>query len=172
MTDVGDAADRLIAALAAAFEPALADYLRPGLDRAAVVSRVEAASFTAIGPIVDLLAWHDGFDHDRAARDGVTIPAFAGGATFVGLDRLVEECPYVLPSPDWPSSWFPVLIGPENVAVDTAGPDVGAVWQYQAPWHGENRRLADSLVDLLTETAAGIEAGEITFDEHGNVNEL
>ncbi|PVG83941.1 hypothetical protein DDE18_06570 [Nocardioides gansuensis] len=182
MADLGDELGRLGAVLAAAQAPVAAHW-RPGLERAEIVSRLEA---DGVNPHPDLLVWygwHDGTDTPSATDPAgwlltspenhlclsLHVPTLAQASTQRAFD--------VSFNPEWKKhvgieayrpSWHPVLISSDgwHVCLDSDGsagrPGTLFVFDPQAGDDpADPERFFPDLTELVATVADAYESGTV-----------
>jgi hypothetical protein len=169
--------DRLVAAESDAGSP-IAGYLRPGLSRVEVQSRMEAQDIDPPQELVDLYVWHDGVDQEAWSASGgqPAVLEFARYVFFPPMEEaLLERSRIIAAAAEldrqlrasnlprdvdfWRSEWHPVFVfDVAHYAVDCGHEHRGAIWMVELP-PSEREIVYPSLFDMAETLARECTSG-------------
>jgi hypothetical protein len=182
MSELVEALERLMLEHRRVGSP-LADFLRPGLEPAAIREQIAPLGLEPPDEAVELFAWHDGTEHDRyvATRAGIGYGRLFDDVFFGTLGETIayyENCLEIdrgtamfdeEAEPTWRLSWFPPFsagLPTYGIECDAASPVRAMVFEpwWHPPFEEPIRPRFRSLTHLVQSVVRRFEADGYWWD--------
>ena len=168
----------------------LADHLEPGLPRDQVRALIRQAGARPHADVIELYAWHNGFDrfrvpvgpngiaslvpsHQEFNPLGETLDVYvqrrsiAEGIGATPMRTRGGGWETIDPDTVWSRDWFPIFEGPgsEVIFIDNSTDAAGSVWLH--PVQDSPRRLFSNLADAMNAVRLALVEGRLELDAAG-----